>query len=212
MTNDFCFLSVAFGPRYIQQQTRLNQSLQAIHPEAKHFAWTDTYPPGARTHSESLYGFKPWAVAHAFAEGYRKIIWLDTAIVLQHPVDYWFTLGVPVIAAKDDNALSKTICDKALDFYDNPDITGMHLVGGSVYVFDWEQPLCNMIFANWCMNECNGLFGSQAEQSSGQINRHRHDESIMAYIMQSNGVQPLTHDVMRYNQDENSIVRKYHFK
>lgn len=212
MTNDFCFLSVAFGPRYVEQQTRLHQSLQTIHPEAKHFAWTDAYPTGSRTHKESLYGFKPHAVAYAFAEGYRKIIWLDTAIILQHPVDYWFTLGAPVIAAKDDNVLSKTICDKALEFYGNPNIDGMHLVGGSMYVFDFDQPLCNKIFSNWYMNECNGVFGSQAEQSSGQIDRHRHDEACLAYNMYANGVQPLTHDVIRYNQDENSIVRKYHFK
>jgi len=209
---DFCFLSVAFGPRYIEQQTRLHQSLQAIHPVAKHFAWTNVYPPGARTHRESLYGFKPHAVAHAMEQGFKKIIWFDTAIVLQHPVDYWFTLGIPVIAAKDDNALNKTICDKVLDYYDNPDIDGMHLVGGSVYVFDFNQPLCNEIWANWYKDECNDVFGSQIEQASGKINRHRHDEAILAYLMQSNGVQPMPHDLMRYNQDENSIVRKYHFK
>lgn len=210
--NDFCFLSVAFGQRYIEQQTRLDESLTRIHPESEHIMWTNNYPPGSRPHKESLYGFKPHAVAALLDAGHKKIIWLDTAIVLQHPVDYWFTLGMPVIAAKDDNALSKTIGDKALDFYDNPNIDGMHLVGGSVYVFDFDQPLCNKIFSNWYMNECNGVFGSQAEQSSGLINRHRHDEACLAYLMQSNGVQPLTHDLMRYNQDENSVVRKFHFK
>lgn len=209
---DFCFLSVAFGPRYIEQQTRLHKSLMAIHPEAMHYAWTDQYPAGARPHRESLYGFKPHAVGYALGQGFKKVIWLDTAIVLQHPVDYWFTLGVPIVAAKDDNALSKTICDKALGYYGNPDIEGMNLVGGSVYAFDFDQPLCETIFANWYKDECNNVFGSQAEQSSGKINGHRHDESIMAYLMQSNGVQPLGHDVMRYNQDENSIVIKMHFK
>lgn len=212
MTNDFCFLSVAFGPRYIEQQTRLHQSLQAIHPEAKHFAWTDTYPPGSRLHKESLYGFKVDAIGHATKLGYKRVVWLDTAIVLQHPVDYWFTLNLPVIAAKDDNALSKTIGDKALKYFGHPNINGMHLVGGSVYVWDFNHEKAITIFDDWANAESDGIFGSQVEQSSGQINRHRHDEACLAYIMQSAGVQPLTHDVMRYNQDENSIVRKYHFK
>lgn len=211
---DFCFLSVAFGPRYIEQQTRLHQSLQAIHPEAKHFAWTDTYPPGSRLHKESLYGFKPHAVQYALDQGYNRIIWLDTAIVLQHPVDYYWSLTdqFGVLAAKDDNALSKCIGQRALDYYGNPNIEGMHLVGGSLYVFDFNQPLCHRIFNRWLFAEEDGIFGSQQEQASGQINRHRHDEACLAYIMQSAGVQPLAHDVMRYNQDENSIVRKCHFK
>jgi hypothetical protein len=209
---DFCFLSVAFGPRYIEQQKRLDASLERIHPDAEHVMWTNNYPPGSRTHKESLYGFKPHAVAALLDAGYKKIIWLDTAIVLQHPVDYWFTLGVPVIAAKDDNALGKTICDKALNYYSNPNIENMNLVGGSVYVFDFNQTITHRIFNRWLGAEMDGIFGSQEEQSAGLINRHRHDEAALAYLMQSNGVQPMAHDVMRYNQDENSIVRKYHFK
>lgn len=213
MTN-FCFLSVAFGPRYIEQQTRLHQSLQAIHPEAKHFAWTDTYPPGSRLHKESLYGFKPHAVQYALDQGYKRIIWLDTAIVLQHPVDYYWSLTdqFGVLAAKDDNALSKCIGQKALDYYGNPNIEGMHLVGGSLYVFDFNQPLCHRIFNRWLFAEEDGVFGSQQEQASGQINKHRHDESCMAMSLYKSGSQPIPCDVLMYNQDENSIVRKFHFK
>lgn len=210
----FCFLSVAFGPRYIEQQTRLHQSLQAIHPEAKHFAWTDTYPPGSRLHKESLYGFKPHAVQYALDQGYKRIIWVDTAIVLQQPVDYYWSLTdqFGVLAAKDDNALSKCISQRALDYYGNPNIEGMHLVGGSLYVFDFNQPLCHRIFNRWLFAEEDGMFGSQQEQASGQINKHRHDESCMAISLYKSGSQPIPCDVLMYNQDENSIVRKFHFK
>lgn len=211
---DFCFLSVAFGPRYIEQQTRLHQSLQAIHPEAKHFAWTDTYPPGSRLHKESLYGFKPHAVQYALDQGYKRIIWVDTAIVMQQPVDYYWSLTnqFGVLAAKDDNVLSKCIGQRALDYYGNPNIEGMHLVGGSLYVFDFNQPLCHRIFNRWLFAEEDGIFGSQQEQASGQINKHRHDESCMAMSLYKSGSQPVPCDVLMYNQDENSIVRKYHFK
>jgi hypothetical protein len=211
---DICFLSVAFGPRYIEQQTRLHQSLQAIHPDAKHFAWTDTYPPGARTHKDSLYGFKPHAVQYALDQGYKKIIWLDTAIILQQPIDYYWSLTgkFGVLAAKDDNALSKCIGQKALDYFGWPNIEGMHLVGGSLYVFDFNTPQCHRIFNRWLFAEEDGMFGSQQEQASGQINKHRHDESCMAISLYKSGSQPVSCDVLMYNQDENSIVRKYHFK
>jgi hypothetical protein len=190
----------------------LHKSIQDIHPDADHFAWTDCVPPYSRSHKESLYGFKIQAVKYARVKGYRKIIWLDTACILQQPVDYWFSLDLPVLAAKDDNALSKCIGDKALSYYGNPDITGMHLVGGSVYVFNFDHPDCQKIFDNWAKAEADGIFGSQQEQASGKINKHRHDESCMSMALYQNGYEPVGCDVMKYNQGEDSIVIKKHFK
>jgi hypothetical protein len=209
---DIIFLSVAFGERYIEQQTRLHVSVNKRYWSYQHLPWTNVYPPGSKSHIESLYGFKAHAVKYALAQGYRKIIWLDTAIILQQSVEYWFTLNLPVVAAKDDNALSKTIGDKALNYYGNPDITGMHLVGGSVYVFNFEHPDCQKIFDHWAKAEADGIFGSQVEQASGKINKHRHDESCMSMALYMNGYEPVPCDVMKYNQGEDSIVIKKHFK
>lgn len=210
--NDLIFLSVAFGERYIEQQMRLNDSIQAIYPGVKHSCWVNVCPSGSRPHRESLYGFKVHAVKWALDQGYKKIIWLDTACILQQPIDYWFTLNQPVLAAKDDNALSKCIGDKALKYYGDPDIGGMHLVGGSVFVFDFNHPDCHKIFDHWVKAEADGIFGSQKEQSTGKINRHRNDESCMSMALYQNGYEPMACDVMKYNQDETSIVRKFHFK
>lgn len=212
---DFIFLSVAFGPRYVEQQTRLHKSLQAVHPDARHLAWTDNYPEYAKPHAESLYGFKVHAVNQALRHGYKKIIWLDTACVLQHPVDPWFELvkEYGVLAARDDNKLNKCFATNKLMWFSLVSVPDrMHLVGGSVYVFDFNLPLCQRIFQTWEGAERGMAFGSQAEQSSGKINSHRHDESCMALSLYLNNSEPIACDAMRYNQDENSIVRKYHFK
>jgi hypothetical protein len=127
-------------------------------------------------------------------------------------VGYWFDLNLPVLAVKDDNKLDKMIGKKALDYYGNPDITGWHLVGGSLYVFNFENDVTHKIFDHWYKAESDGIFGSQAEQSSEKINGHRNDESCMAVAMYSHGVQPVGHDVARYNQNEDSIIIKKHFK
>lgn len=182
-------------------------------PEARHWMWTDELPPGSFSHKQSLYGFKPKAVQYAIQQGFTKIIWLDPACILQHPVDYWFREHMPpVIAVKDDNKLDKMIGKKALNFYGNPDITGWHLVGGSLYVFDFEKQVTHDTFNHWFQAEANGIFGSQAEQASEKINGHRNDESCMAVAMHSHGIQPVGHDVARYNQNEDSIIIKRHFK
>lgn len=209
---DFIFTSVAFGPAYVEQQTRLHKSICDHYSSDHHIAWTDTLPPGSKSHSESLYGFKVHAVAAAVSKGYHRIIFLDPACILQHPINYWFGLNLPVIAVKDDNKLNKTIGAKALKYYSNPDIRDWHLVGGSLYVFDFNHRDAHRIFDHWYLAESKGIFGSQRELSSEQINSHRMDESCMAVSMYSHGVEPISHDMARYNQNEDSIIIKKHFK
>lgn len=208
---DFIIISCAFGKRYLEQLDRLEASVKAIYSHFPMMSWRNEQVPG-RPHRESLYGFKVHAVQAALDKGYSKIIFLDPACILQHPVDYWFDLNLPVMAVKDDNKLDKMIGKKALNYYDNPDITGWHLVGGSLYVFDFYRDGCSKIFFDWQKAESDGIFGSQAELSSEKINGHRMDESCMAMAMYSHGVRPVGHDVARYNQNEDSIIIKKHFK
>lgn len=210
---DFIILSIAFGPRYVEQQARLHNSILQYYTPEHHLYFQDGLPTGSKPHKESLYGFKVHAVKRALGWGYKKIIWLDPACILQHPVDYWFSEGMPpVVAVKDDNTLNKMIGKKALEYYGNPDITDWHLVGGSLYVFDFEKEMTHIIFDHWYKSEADGIFGSQAEQSSEKINGHRNDESCMAVAMYSHGIEPVGHDVARYNQNEGSIIIKKHFK
>lgn len=212
---DFIFTSVAFGPRYIEQQQRLHASICEHYSADHHIQWTDTLPPGSKPHRESLYGFKVHAVKYALDKGYNKIIFLDPACILQKKVDYWFKIisKYGVIAAKDDNQLEKHIGDSAMFWYSKMSIPWQwHLVGGSVYVFDFNLPLCQKIFHSWEIAEEHGIFGSQKEQSSGKINKHRNDESCMAMSLYLWGSRPVPYDICRYNNGPESIIIKQHFK
>lgn len=210
---DFIFLSVAFGPRYIEQQTRLHNSICEHYSSDHHIAWIDTLPAGSKPHKESLYGFKVHAVRYALDKGYKKIIWLDPACIVVKPVEYYFTLDLPVIAAKDDNKLINHIGDSALRYYGCSDLPeGCHLVGGSLYVFNFTNPDCKDIFDNWYEAEQNGIFGSQQQQASGKINKHRNDEACMAMALYVNGYEPLPLDEARYCCGPQTIIDKKHFK
>lgn len=211
--NDFAFLSVAFGPRYVEQQQRLHQSILNFYPSSTHLYWTDCMPPGAREHKESLYGFKPHAVQHALDLGFKKIIWLDPACILVDKIDYYFELGIPVMAVRDDNKLSNYIGQSALMWYSLVSVSeDKHLVGGSIYVFDFTHPDCEPIFRMWYDAEIAGVFGSQKQQASGKINKHRNDESCMAMALYLNGYEPTPYDIARYDKVPNPIVKKEHFK
>jgi hypothetical protein len=216
--NQVAFTSVAFGDkRYIEQQARLKHSIQMIYPDAPLFFWTNEMPPGARSMSESLYGFKPHAVNYALKQGYKKIMFFDPAIILMKPINFYMekVKEYGVCCARDDNKLSPFCSDRALNSYGltREDIKDWHLVGGSFYYFDLDIPLSRAILEEWRYDEKAGLFGSQQEQASGKLQGHRNDEAMMALSLYSNGSTPMFDDV-RYNCEnkEVCILDKKHFK
>lgn len=211
---DVAFVSVAFGDkRYLEQLQRLKESIYKIYPDATFYYWQDEMPPGAKTHEESLYGFKVHAVHNAILNGFKKVIWLDPAMILQDKVDYYFGFTMPaVIAVKDDNLLEKMIGLKALEYYGNPEIIGKHLVGGSLYVFDFEHTVAHDVFNHWMLAEHDGIFGTAQEAASEQINKHRYDESCMAIALMANNIEPVGHDTAKYCNGQGSIFTKKHFK
>lgn len=216
--NDVAFACVAFGDkRYIEQQERLKHSILQIYPDAPLFFWTNEMPPGARPMGESLYGFKPHAVRAALNAGNRQIMFFDPAIILMKPIDFYQeqVKQYGVCCAQDDNKLSPFCDDRSLKHYglSRDEIRDWHLVGGSFYYFDFDLPLCESIFVRWFLAEGNGLFGSQKEQASGQLQGHRNDESMMAIALYTSGSKPMSGDV-RYNCEnkEVCILEKKHFK
>lgn len=215
---DIAFVSVAFGDqRYLDQQVRLKASIYGIYTDPVIFFWRHKLPTGSRSMSDSLYGFKPHAVNYARQAGYTKICFFDPAVVLVKPVDHYLEMvkDYGVIAVQDDNKLSPFCGDRALSYYGltRKDISTWHLVGGSFYFFDFDLPLCQNIFHEWIETEKLGLFGSQKEQASGQLQGHRNDEAMMALALYTCGSRPVDDD-HRYNceNDEIAILKKYHFK
>lgn len=213
MKDKICFLSVAVtDERYMIQQQRLMESIQKFHPLAFCLFWNDSLPEGSKTMDESMYGFKVYAVKEALKLGYKKIIWLDTACYLVKKVDEWFELvkEYGVVAAEDDNLLCRYTGNLAYKYFgitpsDSFD-QKQHLVGGSVYVFDFDLPLCNKIFTLWAQSEQEGIFGTSG------IGAHRHDESCMALALYASGSRPVPYPVAYYNDVNNAIVKKVHFK
>jgi hypothetical protein len=208
MNNQIAICTVAFGDRYVQQQDRM---LATLPKNVSVFKWTNSYPPTSLTMEESLYGFKVHAINHAFEMGWRQIIWLDTACIIKGSLDYLFAPEMPaVVAVKDDTPLLRTISDRAIQYYGGiPD--DWHLVGGSLYAFDFNKDGCAQVFKHWAKAEGDGIFGNMKQMVSEQINRHRHDESCMAVAMYSNGILPVTHEIARY-RTTNGVIEKDHFK
>lgn len=233
--NDFIFTSYCFdnkaaGGDYKGQQDRLKESILAIYPNANlHFVY-ELEEIGKPKFQKSLYGFKCQLVKDCLNKGFKKIIFFDTAMVLNDTVDYWFNIikDYGVLAPIDRQTLDNVTSDSCLSFngLTRAEVSDINLVGGSIYVFDFNTELCNNIFAKWITMEYAGKFGTQEDLTNGTLQNHRMDETCMALSLAYYYIQPLGHDKIKYaylkpgedklhtmgELDYNPIAIKKHFK
>jgi len=204
-----------YGDGYLRQQDTLIDSIRRIYwnaGQAEIFAWRDEYPPGSRDWLTSSYGFKPWAVQHALNQGYKKIVYMDTAMILKKKLDLDHLVPEHgVIAVKDDSNLMNVTSDKAIKYFgvNREWLNGKNLAGGSFYYFNFAYAKCQHIFGQWIEAEEKNIFGSQDLESAGQQQGHRHDEATLAIILYLNGSKPCTYEQVGYQGE--TMVKK-HFR
>jgi len=208
--------SLAFGEKYVWRLGRLKESLQETNPEATLFLHKETLPPGARPFNESMYGFKPHCIQEARNAGFSKIFFIDCTCVVQDDLRYYEQFSEEyggVLAVQDDNKLTRFCSNKALEHIGKQRnwIEDKHLVGGSLYYFDFNQPKCQQIFDAWIQSERIGLFGNMVDQCAERLQGHRSDETMMALFLYLLGSKPFT-GATRYNWENGGVVRKFHFK
>lgn len=217
--DDVCFVSCAvthaiWGDAYLLQLDRLKESILKIYPDANLIFHRDTLPRGARPFLDSLYGLKTHAVWEAVEAGFTKVIWLDPAMILVDKVDDLFTHDL--IAVKDESTLYNVVSDKCYEYFglnsEGVKKYGWHLVGGSLYYFDFENTVTRSVFQMWIDAEKAGIFGSQQEQASEQLQGHRSDESVMAIAMYLHGLEPNNGTDVRYCSEVRPIMVKKHFR
>lgn len=197
----YCFDNSAAGD-YYTQQVRLRESIVKLYPDATlHFKHEDE-ATGKPKFQQSLYGYKVQLVKECLEMGFKKIIYFDSAICLEKKVDYWFDLAkdLGVLTAVDRQTLNNVISDKCKKFsgLSDEELSKINLVGGSIYVFDFDNETCKRVFQRWQEMESLGLFGSQEDCTNGTLGNHRMDETCMALALNEYGLKGLGHDVMRY--------------
>lgn len=214
--SDMAVCSLAFGEKYVWRLGRLKESLQETNPTVPLFFHNETLPPGARTFNESLYGFKPHCINEALQAGYKKIFFIDCTCIVQGDLSYYneFTAEYGgVLAVQDDNKLTGFCSDRALRYVRQKRswLADKHLVGGSLYYFDFNYPLCQDLFKRWMQAEKDGIFGNMVEQCSERLQGHRSDETMMALFLYLLGSKPWSGPT-KYNWENGGIVLKRHFK
>jgi len=209
----YCFDNKEMGD-YHSQQIRLKDSILSIYPDANLNFQHESEEIGKPKFQASLYGFKVRLVQECLDKGFKKIIFFDPAITLVDKVDYWFDIikDYGVLAATDRQPLDNVTSDNCLNYMGltREQVSTWNLLGGSVYVFDFDIPKCVAIFEMWEKMEKDGIFGTQDDLSHGRLQAHRNDETCMAIAFELNGIKPLGHDVIRYAYEHPETKKIHH--
>lgn len=206
----FCtvsFSSNSYGNAYNEQQERLVNSINSVYKSANIFRWTNQYPDNSRSHFDSTYGFKVHAIDYCINLGYKKVIWLDTAMIINDRIDYLFEKS-PVSCIMDVTPLKSVTMDRVKSHYDI-DCDGWFLCGGSLFSFDFTKQKTIDVFNHWKCAESLGFFGNQNDESFGRQQGHRWDETMMSIALYQNNLSPIGRDCLYY---DTGIIEKKHFK
>jgi hypothetical protein len=225
--NKRCIVNVATGEFYCKMQERLIKSFAPscnVYKKTKDGYWTtpkwhdkkidllcwrDCFPEGSRSHEESPYGFKVFAIKSAFEKGYTSILWIDSpGYAVKEDISPIFEKieKEGYYAMSHIDPLENWVGEFTLaHFAMRRDLLkGYNLPSGSCYGFDFSKPHIETLFDSMCTKERQGFFNSETISEGGW---HRHDESVLAMLLIQFGLPIFTHDPLFQSTDPSCVIR-----
>jgi len=84
--NDTCVVNYSSG-WFVRGQSRLKQACLDVGYKGDFLLFNDENPLKCPPHSQVPYGFKPYAMKEAQKRGYRFILWCDSSVYPERPLD-----------------------------------------------------------------------------------------------------------------------------
>jgi len=82
--NESCVVSFGVGYNFIKGVDRLRLQCEAL---GVPFLGFNEYPKGCPTHQESPFAFKYYCIRDALENGYKRILWLDSSVIIKKNLD-----------------------------------------------------------------------------------------------------------------------------
>lgn len=188
-----CIINVACGSWHPRGQDSLKKGLDTHGFTGTFMGWKDTFPQG-RTHLEVPYGFKAFAFDDARKVGFKKILWIDAAMVIENPVDRMFdhidktgyflmnNIGYNTGEWCSDAAL-ETLGLNREESFNIP-----HLMA-CVMGFDFNKQVCNDFLNQYLAFANDGKsFQGKHTNAKGEVSKdkrvrgHRHDQTVASVL------------------------------
>ena len=135
------------------------------------------------THGEVPYLFKIAIIVEAFEKGYRKIVWLDSSMILQKDITPLFETKTGITVFENlGHPLYKYISDdacKVLKVSEKKLLTIPQIWGGALF-FNFEKNNTYKVFKKIYLSARAFIDGTS--NRAGFI-AHRHDQAVMSVLM-----------------------------
>jgi hypothetical protein len=161
---------------------------------------TDRYPTASPTHQEIPYAFKPYAFEEAIEAGHRLIIWMDSAVWLNKPIEPLIEIieeqGYLIFHNPWNNGQGNNgqwCNDRSLYAF------GLKREGAKktkhimacVMGFDIDNPTGHKIFSDWASRTdlYHGKWDNRdrTESQDFYCRGHRHDQSVLSLVAWAKG-------------------------
>jgi hypothetical protein len=188
-----CFVK---GSYYETSANIMIRKFAEHNPEINVFVFTDYKEIGSPSHQEIPYAFKYYAVQKVHSMGYRTVLWCDSVLKLQKPIDPVLReiAVVGVYLQKDGWACGTWANDKCLDYFGVSRDEAMNIssIWACFMGFDFANPVAREFLTRWKAAMDAGAFhGSHTNEDRRQsldsrCRGYRHDQScaeLIAYQM-----------------------------
>jgi hypothetical protein len=187
-----CIVSFADTPFYQEKMKRLEQSLKGNF-DGDFLGFTSVDQIGCRPHSEIPYQFKPYAIQKAIDLGYELILWCDSPVVaiksIQTVFDHIEKFGY-LFFDNIGHPLGRWTNDRCLQHFEMSRGEAMSVRQIMACVMGF-----NMSCLDWVDNPVSHVFDHYKELSeypahlyTGSWDNHRHDQTVMSFLIDSFGL------------------------
>lgn len=138
------------------------------------------------THQEMPYQFKTAMIQLALEQGYERIIWLDSSMIIKKDLTPLFDMGEEGITTFHNlgHDTWKYISDDAQRILCTPDelLKNIPQIWGGAFALNFTKAYCHFFFNR--LKECsmNGSFKNNGSKRNGFV-AHRHDQSVMSVLL-----------------------------
>lgn len=185
-------LSLAINGRenYVEKSINLEKSIAEL--------WRyDTrlykaYPNYVTPNDVIPYKFKYDLIKQARADGYTRVIWLDSSIRVASEITSLFPESGIIAFHNLGHPLWKYISDKAMANLNvgNAEVERIPQTWGGALGFDFTKDKACEIFEEICKHSMNGSFETAGSRRKGFI-AHRHDQAVISVILHQHKIKLL---------------------
>jgi len=173
---------------YISKMARLEESLRG-RTDAKFFGFNSYDQIGCKSHDVIPYQFKPYAIQAAIDKGADIVLWCDSpihAVKDLTPVFEYIEENSYMFFNNIGHPLGKWTNQKTLDYFDKTREQALQMkqIMACCMGFDFRKQFVKDIFADY-YNLSESLY-------PGLWSEHRHDQTIMSFLIERYGLHILT--------------------